>query len=128
MFPPGESRKLTGLYVTFGALFAVLILAIVGVAFFHVAEGLFTSFGGYVLGGGTAHQGAQMMADRSPNYPNTPVVGGFAIPAQPGLAPATNPNPGILRISRAERYAGAALVAAGAVVLTLSSISLLNLA
>lgn len=76
MFDPSQSRKLTGLIITLAALLVLTIVATVVI----VATGnttmltLFGTIGGYVMGVGTAHQGAQMMADRSPNYPGAPVA------------------------------------------------------
>lgn len=66
-----ESRKLTGLLITLAALLVLVVVAIVAVGFFGIGETLFTSIGGYIMGLGTAHQGAQMMADRSPNSPDS---------------------------------------------------------
>jgi hypothetical protein len=66
----GQSRKLTGLVLTVGALMIVLIVGTIAWAIWGVPTELFVSIGGLITGSGTAHQGAQMMADRSPNYPN----------------------------------------------------------
>lgn len=76
-----ESRKLTGLYVCLVALFAILLLAVIAIALFGADWQLFAAFGGQVTGLGGMHQGAQMMADRSPNYSNTPPrVGTVRVP------------------------------------------------
>ena len=63
-----QSRKLSGLVITLAALIVLAILGTVAIALWGVPTELFASIGGFIamLGGG--HQGAQMMADRSPNY------------------------------------------------------------
>ena len=79
------SRKLTGLLICLGALLTLAAIATVAVTVFGVGEALFAQIGGYIAALGGAHQTAQAMADRSPNYPNnqpnqpTPVA-----PAPPG--------------------------------------------
>lgn len=64
----GQSRKLTGLVIVIGALLFVLVVGAICWAVWGVPTELFISVGGLITGSGTAHQGAQMMADRSPNY------------------------------------------------------------
>ena len=65
-----QSRKLSGLMLTIIALLTVLLVGTIAWAIWGVPTELFISIGGLITGSGTAHQGAQMMADRSPNYPN----------------------------------------------------------
>lgn len=72
LYPPQQSRKLTGLYVTIGALLVTLIIGAIFWAIWGVPTELFASIGGFILGAGTSHQAAQSMSDRSPNYPNVP--------------------------------------------------------
>ena len=69
-FAMPQSRKLSGLVLTVGALMLVLLFGAIFWAIWGVPTELFISIGGLITGSGTAHQGAQMMADRSPNYPN----------------------------------------------------------
>lgn len=76
LYPPADSRKLTGLYVTIAALIFTLLVGAIFWAIWGVPTELFASIGGFILGAGTSHQGAQAMADRSPNYPNVPPTNG----------------------------------------------------
>lgn len=75
------SRKLSGLQLCLIALLAILVLAVVSIALFGADWQLFAAFGGQVTGLGGMHQGAQMMADRSPNYPD--VRGNYPTPPPP---------------------------------------------
>jgi hypothetical protein len=70
MFPASGSRKLTGLIICLSALLALAVVATVAVTVFGVGESLFAQIGGYIAALGGAHQTAQTMSDRSPNYPN----------------------------------------------------------
>lgn len=70
MFRPSESRKLTGLVITLGALLALAVVAVIAVAVFGVGESLFSQIGAVIGTMGAAHQTAQAAADRSANYPN----------------------------------------------------------
>lgn len=70
LYPPSGSRKLTGLYVTVGALLALAVVGSLMWAFFSLPESLFASIGATIGTVGIGHQTAQAAADRSPNYPN----------------------------------------------------------
>mgnify|MGYP001613215460 CR=1 FL=1 len=80
-----DSRKLTGLIITLCALLVLLIVAVVCSALFSVDNSLFQSIGGFITSLGGAHQGAQMMADRSPNYQSPTVSKTIASPPPPGV-------------------------------------------
>ena len=84
LYPPSGSRKLTGLYVTIGALLFTLLVGAVFWAIWGVPTELFASIGGFILGAGTSHQAAQSMADRSANYPNYPSAAALPL-ASPNL-------------------------------------------
>ena len=72
LYPPSGSRKLTGLIVVLGALCAVTVLAVVAIAIWGVDWQVFASAYTAITATGTAHQGAQAAADRSPSYPSVP--------------------------------------------------------
>ena len=92
LYPPSGSRKLTGLYVTIGALLFTLLVGAVFWAIWGVPTELFASIGGFILGAGTSHQAAQSMADRSPNYPSG--LPTYAAPAYTPPPPASSaPSP-----------------------------------
>lgn len=114
MFPASGSRKLTGLYICLGALLVLAIIATVAVAFFHVGESLFSQLGGMITTMGGAHQTAQAMADRSPNYPNV-TPGPPVSVMQPAAVAEPSRDPGNLlsRLWRPQVAAYGAVVALG---------------
>jgi len=68
----GDSRKLTGLLLVLAALLLVLLVGAITWALWGVPTELFASIAALITGAGTAHQGAQAAADRSPNYGDVP--------------------------------------------------------
>jgi hypothetical protein len=92
-----QSRKLMGLALTLGALLLACAIATVVYLTTHdqALNNLFATIGGYIMGIGTSHQGAQMMADRSPNYPlPQPQSTTVAVVTPPGGgAPGSGPSP-----------------------------------
>lgn len=73
LYSPSGSRKLTGLVIVLGALCLVTIVAVIAIAIWAVDWQVFASAYTSITTIGGAHQGAQAMADRSPNYP-IPIV------------------------------------------------------
>lgn len=78
-----ESKKLQGLIITLVALAFVLLVAIVAISLLGVDGSIFVAISSQVTGIGTVHQGSQMMADRSPNYPTPPTVPAVALRPPP---------------------------------------------
>ena len=70
LYPASGSRKLTGLVIVLAALCVVTLLAVIAIALWDVNWQVFASAYTSITTLGGAHQGAQMMSDRSPNYQN----------------------------------------------------------
>lgn len=125
VFSTIESRKLTGLCVTFAALLVLVLIAVVVVVIWQQTAliALFQTMGGYVTGMGTAHQGAQMMADRSPNYPNAPTPLQQVAAAQVVTTPSSQPAPPPVPTSPLHARVATGLIAFGGVAIVGSTIA-----
>jgi hypothetical protein len=87
-----ESRKLKGLAITIAALLLLFAAYLIASLFIDVSEVVITAISSSITALGGGHQGAQMMADRSPNYNSPPQF--LSQPEQPYAGPA----PGTARV------------------------------
>lgn len=81
------SRKLTGLVITLLALLLLFGTYLVASLFVNVSEVVVTALTSAITALGGGHQGAQMMADRSPYY-QSPTQFGAPAPAPYAAPPA----------------------------------------
>lgn len=71
MFSLKDSRKLTGLAIVIGVLLLLFAVYVIASVWVDVSETVVTAISTTIGTLGGAHQAAQTMSDRSPNYPNT---------------------------------------------------------
>lgn len=72
MFALSDSRKLTGLALVLAVLFALFVVYVVASIWVDVDGTVVGAISSAISVLGLGHQGAQALADRSPNYPNVP--------------------------------------------------------